>query len=122
MRKVTLPRGGVRGGLLTHGSFLTVTSNPSRTSPVKRGLYVLDNILGAAPPPPPPNVPNLEDAKTAAGRPKTTREQLAVHRKDPACAGCHARMDPIGLALEHFDAIGRWRDSEDGQPIEAHGT
>jgi hypothetical protein len=122
MRRVSLPPDSVRGGILTHGSFLTVTSNPTRTSPVKRGLYLLDNILGAPPPPPPPNVPNLEDAEADGVRPKTTRGQLAVHRGKPACAGCHARMDPIGLALENFDAIGRWRDSEEGSPIDPRGT
>jgi len=122
MRLVALPPDGVRGGILTHGSFLTVTSNPTRTSPVKRGLYLLDSILGAPPPPPPPNVPNLEDAESDGVRPRTMREQLAVHRAKPACAGCHARMDPIGLALENFDAIGRWRDSEGGSPIDAHAT
>ena len=122
MRQIALPPDGVRGGILTHGSFLTVTSNPTRTSPVKRGLYLLDNVLGMPPPPPPPNVPNLEDAETDGTRPRTMRQQLAVHRSKPACAGCHARMDPIGLALENFDAIGRWRDSEGGSPIDASGT
>lgn len=121
MRPVALPRDGVRGGLLTHGSFLTVTSNPTRTSPVKRGLYLLDNVLGAPPPPPPPNIPALDDAAAAGGKPRTMREQLALHRASAACAGCHARMDPIGLALEGFDAVGRARDSEDGQPIDTSG-
>jgi hypothetical protein len=122
MRVVPLPPDSGRGGLLTHGSFLTVTSNPTRTSPVKRGLYLLDNVLGAPPPPPPPNVPNLEDAASDGTHPKTMRAQLAAHRAKPACAGCHARMDPLGLALETFDAIGRRRDSEDGHPIDATGT
>jgi hypothetical protein len=122
MRPVALPAQSPRGGILSHGSFLTVTSNPTRTSPVKRGLFLLDNVLGAAPPPPPPNIPNLEDAETDGARPKTMREQLAAHRAKPACAGCHARMDPIGLALESFDAIGRWRDNEDGHPIDTTGT
>ena len=122
MRRVALPAGGARGGILTHGSFLTVTSNPTRTSPVKRGLYVLDNLLGAPPPPPPPNVPNLEDSARDGARARTVREQLAVHRQNKACAGCHARMDPIGLALEGFDPIGRARDRDDGQqPIDTTG-
>jgi hypothetical protein len=119
MRRVSLPPDSPRGGILTHGSFLAVTSNPTRTSPVKRGLFVLDNLLGAPPPPPPPNVPSLEAG--GKDRPKTMREQLAMHREKKACAACHARMDPIGLALERFDAVGRWRDDEDGQPIDATG-
>src|SRR6185295_5729554 len=82
-------------------------------------LYVLDNLLGSPPPPPPPNVPNLEDAARAGAR--TLREQLAIHRQDRACAACHARMDPIGLALEGFDAIGRARDDDGGQPIDTAG-
>ena len=118
MRKVALPAGGVRGGVLTHGSFLTVTSNPTRTSPVKRGVFVLDSLLGAPPPPPPPNIPNLEEAAPGPGPPRTAREQLAIHRSKAACAGCHARMDPLGLALESFDPIGRWRDSADGRPVD----
>jgi hypothetical protein len=119
MRRVSLAPESNRGGILTHGSFLTVTSNPSRTSPVKRGLFVLDNLLGAPPPPPPPNIPNLEEAARAGAR--TLREQLAVHRENRACAGCHARMDPIGLALESFDGIGRWRQDDAGRPIESAG-
>jgi hypothetical protein len=122
MRRVVLPPDGVRGGLLTQGSFLTVTSNPTRTSPVKRGLFLLDSVLGAPPPPPPPNVPNLEDAGAGGPRPRTVREQMALHRTQPACAGCHARMDPLGLALENFDAVGRWRQREDGHPIDASAT
>jgi hypothetical protein len=118
MRKVALPPESHRGGILTHGSFLLVTSNPTRTSPVKRGLFVLDNLLGAPPPPPPPNVPTLQDDEEG-GKPTTMREQLAVHREKKACAACHARMDPIGLALESFDAIGRWRDEENGRPVDA---
>jgi hypothetical protein len=118
MRRVALPADGPRGGLLTHGSFLIVTSNPTRTSPVKRGRFLLDNLLGMPPPPPPPDVPNLDAARKSGAGPATMREQLAVHRDNPACAGCHARMDPIGLALEGFDAIGRWRTCEDDQPID----
>jgi hypothetical protein len=121
MRRVPLPPDGVRGGILTHGSFLLVTSNPTRTSPVKRGLYVLDNLLGTPPPPPPPDVPALEDAARGAAGPRTVRAQMAAHRENKACAACHARMDPIGLALEGFDAIGRARDEDQGQPIDTSG-
>ncbi|QTN34390.1 DUF1592 domain-containing protein [Akkermansiaceae bacterium] len=111
-----------RGGLLTQGTFLIVTSNPTRTSPVKRGLFVLDNLLGTPPPPPPPDVPELEDAKDAGknGKP-TMREMMEIHREDPDCRGCHARMDPIGLGLENFDALGRFRKMENGKPIDTAG-
>lgn len=102
---------------------LAVTSNPDRTSPVKRGLFILDNILGIPPPPPPPNIPPLGDAaREFAGRTPTLRELLEIHRKKPACSSCHNRMDPLGLALENFDALGRWRDREHGDnPINATG-
>jgi hypothetical protein len=116
-QRIELPPESNRGGLLTHGSFLVSTSNPNRTSPVKRGLFVLENLLNAEPPPPPPDTPSLDEAVTPAGAPKTTREQLAVHRENPACASCHAHFDPIGLALENYDVIGRWRDAENGEPI-----
>ena len=111
-----------RGGLLTQGTFLIVTSNPTRTSPVKRGMFVLDNLLGTPPPPPPPDVPELEQAENAgkAGKP-TMREMMEIHRKDPDCRGCHARMDPIGLGLENFDALGRFRKMENGKPIDTAG-
>ncbi len=123
MRKVQVPAGSHRGGILSQGSFLVVTSNPTRTSPVKRGLFVLDNILGTPPPPPPPDIPNLEDAKNKDGQePATLREQLELHRANPACANCHARMDPIGLALENFSLIGQWRETEgDDIPIDPRG-
>jgi hypothetical protein len=121
MQRVTLPAGSDRGGILTQGSFLTVTSNPTRTSPVKRGLFVLDNLLGTPPPPPPPNVPSLTEPARDGSGPRTLRAQLAAHREDRACAGCHARMDPIGLALEGFDAIGRARSEESGQPVDTSG-
>lgn len=122
MQRVALPADSVRGGVLTMGSVLTVTSNPTRTSPVKRGKWVLENILGSPPPPPPPDVPALEDAKVE-GKEKvpTQRELLALHRADPKCASCHERMDPPGLALENFNAFGRFRTTEFGQPIEAFG-
>ena len=106
-----------RRGLLGHGSVLTVTSYPNRTSPVLRGKWVLDNILGAPPPPPPPDVPDLED--NPVGEVLPMRERMAHHRRNAICASCHARMDPLGLALENFDANGRWRIAEGGNPIDA---
>ena len=122
MRKVDLPPGDWRGGVLTLGSVLMVTSNPTRTSPVKRGKWILDNILGAPAPPPPPNIPALEEAANKiAGRAPTMRETLARHRADPMCASCHDRMDPLGLALENFNALGTVRDKDLGQPIDATG-
>ena len=122
MRRVELPEGSPRGGVLTQGTVLAVTSNPDRTSPVKRGLFILDNILGAPPAPPPPNIPSLEEAgKKAAGRPLTLRESMVLHRDQPSCASCHARMDPLGLALENFNALGRWRTKERTDPIDASG-
>jgi hypothetical protein len=113
-RQVELPPETHRGGLLTQGSFLVSTSNPDRTSPVKRGLFVLENLLATQPPPPPANVPPLEDANTENGFRATVREQLEAHRADPACAACHAHFDPIGIVLENYDLIGRWRDAERG--------
>ncbi len=110
-----------RGGLLTQGSFLLVTSNASRTSPVKRGLYVLDNLLGTPAPPAPPNVPKLEDAAGATNKNPTMREMMEIHRKNPDCRGCHARMDPIGLGLENFNALGQFRTQEHGKAIDSVG-
>lgn len=122
LRLVTLPPDSPRGGMLTQGTVLAVTSNPTRTSPVKRGLFILDNFLGAPPPPPPPNIPALEEAKKGFGdHDPTLREMLTVHRDNPLCASCHARMDPLGLALENFNAMGMWRDEEAKQPIDAAG-
>jgi len=121
MRLVDLPADGHRGGLLTHGSVLVVTSNPSRTSPVKRGAFILDNLLGTPPAPPPADVPALEAATAAVGQQATMRELMAAHRSDPLCASCHARMDPLGLALERYDALGRWRDDEAGRAIDTSG-
>ena len=122
MRRVSLPKDSPRGGVLTDGSVLVVTSNPTRTSPVKRGLFILDNILGLPTPPPPPNIPNLEDSdKPTDGRQPTLREVLAIHREKPLCASCHNRMDPLGLALENFNALGMWRETERKQPIDAAG-
>jgi hypothetical protein len=123
VRRVELPADSPRGGLLTQGTFLAVTSNPTRTSPVKRGLYILDNILGSPPPPPPPNIPTLEAAgERIKGHAPTVRELLDQHRRDPLCHSCHARMDPLGLALENFNALGMWRDTENSRPIDASGT
>ena len=120
-RQVTLPDLGQRGGLLAHGSLLAVTSYPGRTSPVLRGKWLLDNFLGTPAPPPPPNVPLLED--TDPGEvPATIRERLAQHRNSPVCAACHTTIDPLGFALENFDAIGGWRTvDEGGHPVDAPG-
>jgi mono/diheme cytochrome c family protein len=120
-REVELPADSARGGVLTMAATLTVTSHATRTSPVKRGDYVLAQLMGTAPPPPPPDVPPLEVATEAVGQDKTLREQLAAHVADPNCAVCHKRLDPIGLAMENFDAIGAWRDQEQGKPIDATG-
>lgn len=122
MRRVTLPPDSPRGGILTQGTVLAVTSNPTRTSPVKRGLFILDNILGMPPPPPPPNIPPLEDAaKNVTNRAPSLRETLALHRENPLCSSCHNRMDPLGLALENFNAMGLWRNQEFEQPIDTTG-
>ncbi len=109
-----------RRGLLGHGSILTLTSHPTRTSPVNRGRFVLDKLLGLPPPPAPDRVPPLEDSKSPNSG-QTLREQLEAHRADKSCAGCHAFLDPMGLALENFDATGRWRDTDRGQPIDPGG-
>lgn len=109
-----------RGGVLSHASVLTVTSYPTRTSPVIRGRYVLEAILGTPPPPPPDDIPALEASDD--GTAKSMREQLARHRADPVCNSCHVRMDPLGFALENYDAIGRWRDAEGGIAIDPSGT
>ena len=110
-----------RSGVLTHASILTLTSNPGRTSPVKRGKWIMENIFGDAPPPPPPGVPPLEATEKISPN-ATLREQLAKHREDPGCAACHKVMDPLGLGLENFDGIGRWRDKEEGRDIDASGS
>lgn len=123
LRLVNLPADSPRGGLLTQGTVLVVTSNPTRTSPVKRGLFILENILGTPPPPAPPNVPALEEAARAAkGRELTLRETLAIHREKPLCSSCHSRMDPPGLALENFNAMGMWREQERAIPIDPSGS
>lgn len=112
---------GRRGGLLGQGSILTVTSYGNRTSPVLRGKWLLENILGTPPPPPPPDVPPLKE-KGESDHPMTVRERLEQHRQNPACAVCHVRMDPLGFALDNFDATGKWRDAEDGIPIDASAS
>lgn len=118
MRLVKLPPNSPRGGIITMGSVLAVTSNATRTSPVKRGLFILDNLLGTPPPPPPPDIPSLEaSAKGHDGQELSLRQALALHREKPLCASCHDRMDPLGLALENFNAMGQWRDKESGQTI-----
>jgi len=119
-RRVTFDEGSVRGGLLGQGSVLTVSSYANRTSPVIRGKWVLSNILGSPPPPPPPNVPPLKEAADT-GKVLTMRERMAEHRANPACAGCHKLMDPIGFSLENYDAVGRWRTTEGGVPVDTAG-
>ena len=120
-RRVTYPDDR-RAGLLGHGSILTVTSPPNRTSPVVRGKWLLENLLGAPPPPPPPDVPSLSEAAPGA-KPASMRERMAQHRKNPVCASCHAKIDPLGFALENFDAVGRWRDHNGAEttPIDVSG-
>jgi hypothetical protein len=121
-RRVTFDSGSPRGGLLGQGSLLMVTSYPDRTSPVLRGKWVLDSLLGMRPPAPPPDVPNLKE-RSETGKPASMRERLEEHRKLPSCAGCHAPMDPLGFALESFDGIGKWRTlSEAGAPVDASAT
>jgi len=105
--------------VLTQGSVLVLTSNPTRTSPVKRGKWVLENLLGTPPPPPPANVPALDDETQLTG---TLRQQMEQHRANPVCASCHARMDPIGFGLENFDPAGLWRDTDKDSPIDPSGA
>ena len=116
--RVSLPDN--RRGVLTHASILTLTSNPGDTSPVKRGKWIMENLLGTPPPPPPPGVPPIEEVKNSKPN-ATLREQLELHRSDPGCASCHKVMDPLGLGFEHFDVIGQWRDKDGKVAIDAHG-
>jgi hypothetical protein len=116
-RRVELPRDSHRGGILTQASVLTVSSYPARTSPVLRGKWILQNLLDSAPPPPPPNVPNLDEK--AIGATMSMRQQLEQHRTNPACRGCHARMDPLGFDLENYDAIGQWRTKDGSFPVDS---
>jgi len=119
-RKVTFPAEVPRGGLLGQGSILTIRSYSTRTSPVLRGKYVLENLLASGPPPPPPNVPSLKTETANSDVQLSMREAMTLHRASPACAGCHAKMDPIGFSLENYDAVGRWRDIDgSGKPIDA---
>jgi hypothetical protein len=118
-RRVPVEANGVRGGLLRQGSILMVTSYATRTSPVIRGKWILENILGTPPPPPPANIPALKDNTVSSTL--SVRDRLAEHRQNVACAGCHKLMDPPGFALENFDAVGRWRDLEEGKPIDSTG-
>ena len=118
-RRVALDPESGRGGLLRHGSILTVSSYATRTSPVIRGKWVLEQLLGAPPPPPAPDVPALDDNTVSAALP--VRERLMQHRANPACASCHDVMDPVGFSLENFDAVGRWRTAEGGHPVDASG-
>jgi hypothetical protein len=110
-----------RGGLLGQGSLLTVTSYPNRTSPVLRGKWLLETILGTPPPPPPPDVPALQE-RGEGGKIASVRERLEAHRANPACSGCHSVMDPLGFALENFDPVGRWRTHDAGTPVDASGA
>jgi mono/diheme cytochrome c family protein len=119
-RRVALPVDGVRGGIITQASVLTVSSYATRTSPVLRGRWILDNILAAPPAEPPPDIPNLEDTKVDGAA--SVRKQLEQHRADPSCASCHKRMDPLGFGLENFDAVGAWRTLDGTVPIDASGT
>jgi hypothetical protein len=125
MQRVSLSQpelaGGRRGGVLTQGTFLTINSNPTRTSPVKRGKWILEQILGSPTPPPPPGNDNLKEGKSGAGG-ETLRQRTEAHRSDPACAGCHSRMDPLGFALENYDAVGAWREKDAKLPIDASAS
>lgn len=122
MRLVRLPPGSVRGGVLTQGTVLTVTSNPDRTSPVKRGLFLLENLLGTPPPPPPADIPPLEEAAKKLAEHATLREQLELHRAEPLCHSCHNRLDPLGFALEEFNALGMLREPRPDREIDISGT
>ena len=116
-RRVTFGEDSPRGGLLGHASILTLTSYPTRTSPVLRGKWLLAKMLGTPPPPPPPNVPDLKEADDSG--PRSLRARMEAHRTNAVCASCHQRMDPLGFSLEHFDAVGKWREVSDGEPIDA---
>ncbi len=117
-RRVTLPKDSGRGGVVTMGSVLTITSVPTRTAPVLRGKWILEQVLGTPPPPPPPNVPPVETGAEAV-QAATLRQRLELHRSKPDCMGCHQKMDALGFALEHFDAVGAWRDKDGPHPIDS---
>jgi uncharacterized protein DUF1588/uncharacterized protein DUF1585 len=112
--------GSHRAGVVTHGSVLTVSSYATRTSPVLRGKWILENLLNAPPPEPPADVPNLDE--TTIGTTASLREQLEEHRRNPTCASCHRRMDPLGFGLENFDAVGAWRTMDGKFPVDSSGT
>jgi mono/diheme cytochrome c family protein len=118
-QRIELPEGSHRGGLLGMAAVLAISSHPHRTSPVLRGKWILESMLGTPPPPPPPNVPALEEGAAATAH--SLRERLAQHRANPACASCHSRIDPLGFSLENYDVVGRWRTEEGGKPIDAKG-
>jgi hypothetical protein len=120
MTRVDLSSNAQRGGILTQGSFLTVTSMPERTSPVLRGAWVLARLLASPPPPPPANVPPIEAVVSSV--PLSMRQKMAEHATNPACAGCHTLMDPIGFGLENFDGIGQWRTLDNGVAVDASGV
>ncbi|MGE3512788.1 MAG: DUF1588 domain-containing protein, partial [Vicinamibacterales bacterium] len=111
-----------RRGVLGQASILTLTSYAHRTSPVLRGKWIMENVLGTPPPPPPPNVPTLVETNKTTGKTLTMREAMAQHRANPTCASCHARMDPLGFAFENFDAVGRWRTVSADAPVDASGA
>ena len=120
-QRVTVP--DYRRGILGHGSVLVLTSVADRTSPVMRGKWVMEVLLGSPPPPPPPNVPALEETGAATnGRTLTVRERMEEHRKNPACTSCHRVIDPLGLTLENFDVTGRWRIKDNGLPVDSSGV
>ena len=121
-RRVTFPPDSARGGLLGQGSILTLTSYATRTSPVVRGKWVLENLLSSAPPPPPANIPALKTEGDEPGTALSMREAMSKHRANPSCAVCHVRMDPIGFSMENFDAVGRWRDRDAASAIDASGV
>ena len=120
-RRVALPGNG-RAGILGQGSLLTVTSMSTRTSPVKRGAWLLEHLLGTPPPPPPPNVPPLPESTDSQKVSTSVRERMEQHRKNPVCATCHSKMDPLGFALENFDGVGQWRDRDGASVVDASGT
>jgi mono/diheme cytochrome c family protein len=120
-KRAELPENSHRGGILNMSAVLAVSSYPQRTSPVLRGKWILEAVLGTPPPPPPPNVPDLKEDDHSAAAARTLRERLEEHRRDPVCASCHSRIDPLGFALENYDALGRWRTEDSGKPIDNRG-
>src|SRR5262249_38114966 len=120
-RRVTFPDDR-RGGILGQGSLLSVTSMSNRTSPVKRGAWLLEHLLGTPPPPPPPNLPPLPESKEGEKVPTSVRERMERHRRNPTCAACHSKMDPLGFALENFDGIGQWRENDGESKVDASGV